>query len=643
MRLIRVGLANTNSTVGAVIDNVTRMIQQARALAAQDVHVVAFPEQCMGGYPAEDYVQWVAFVRAQHKGLKRFAAATSAYETLYAVGTLIGYRNQVYNCAALVYKGRIWGICPKEKLPLYNVFYEGRTLSTGVPYDMQECIIEGESVPFGDVVFPCSFGTVALEVCEDTWSPDGPMRRRCFSGAELVVNLSASPFRLGVAETRTELINTRSSDNHTTVMYVNLVGANDGLVFDGGGLVSQGGRLLLQGQRFVEGTQTVCFDLDRVTRLRTEDSTWRQDRDQFLRQQSMVHSVVVPGPQVPLLPASCYPLPLQRSFFLPDVQTPPTKADAFCEELLQALTLALGDYYQKTGAFQCIGVALSGGRDSLLCLLLAHRYVSAVAQSLPEPERAAYVRQHLYACYMPGPYSSAETQQAAQLICDELGLALKCVSITEAYAQECEAAKQMLPPGAVLPAVTQQNIQARIRGERMWNWANAAQGLFVQTSNMSEKAVGYTTIGGDMMGAFSPIANVPKTVVIFLLQYLHRQQGLRGIQAVLQKPTSAELATGQETEKELMPFPILDACVALYAGEKLAPAEISEVVGQMFPEHPAAMIKQWVTRFVTMFTRSIYKWVQAPLSAHVGTLDLDRERALQLPVVSNPQWHEEME
>jgi NAD+ synthase (glutamine-hydrolysing) len=172
----------------------------------------------------------------------------------------------------------------------------------------------------------------------------------------------------------------------------------------------------------------------------------------------------------------------------------------------------------------------------------------------------------------------------------------------------------------------------------MWNWSNSTRGLFLQTGNMSEKAVGYTTIGGDLEGALSVISNLPKTVVIHLLEYLLATAGHEGIRLVLAHPAGPELAENQEGEKELMPFPILDSCFYLYAGEKLAPAELEQALAAMFPEVARDLLAAHVTRFVRMFNQSIYKWVQAPLGLHVGNLDLDRERALQLPVVSSGEW-----
>ena len=155
---------------------------------------------------------------------------------------------------------------------------------------------------------------------------------------------------------------------------------------------------------------------------------------------------------------------------------------------------------------------------------------------------------------------------------------------------------------------------------------------------MSEKAVGYTTVGGDLMGALAVIANLPKTVVMYLLAYLQETTGHRGIELVLARPAGPELAPDQVGEEELMPFPVLDACFYLFAGEKLQPEEIAPILVQLFPAHPAAQLQTWVDRFARMFLQSIYKWVQSPLSLHVGNLDLERERALQIPVVTRRDW-----
>ena len=634
MRLIRIALVNVNTTVGAVKSNVDRALSITKAAAEDGATIIALPEQLVGGYMQEDLVQWRTFVEAQRRELDRFAAETASLGAAIVAGVTIARGDHLYNCAALIHGGRIRGLVPKEKLPSYNVFYEGRTLARGAPglYD------EVAGVPFGDLIFDLDFGSVAIEVCEDLWSPDGPMRRRCYAGAELVVNISASPFRLGVVATRREMISTRSGDNQATLAYAALVGANDGLIFDGGGFVAQNGRMLHVAARFEEQFSAVTVDLDRTRRLRVENTTWRTDQETFVAASAPhVRRVKVTEPTSGR-DALRFTPPRSGSFFLPGADVPRSAREEFCEDLLDALSLGIGDYFEKTRAFKTIGVALSGGRDSLLCLILAQRFIHRKYASLAAPARKAKIAEHLRAFYMPTRFSSDETRAAAEAAATELGVPFAVVSIEDAFVREVEAMTGMLQPGEALTQVAKQNVQARLRAERMWTWANSAAGLFLQTSNMSEKAVGYTTIGGDMEGALSVIANVPKTVVNYLLDYVRETTGSEAIRLTMLKPASAELAENMEDEKDLMPFPVLDACFYLYAGEKMSLAEVALALKSIFPGESPERLETWAAKFGRLFTQSIYKWVQTPLSLHVGNLDLDRERALQLPVVQHTEW-----
>ncbi|MDP9000471.1 MAG: NAD(+) synthase [Myxococcota bacterium] len=633
MRLARIALANVNATVGACRSNVDRCINSARAAAADGATLVAMPEQVVGGYPPEDLIQWRAFVDAQQAELRRFARETASLPCACVLGLIVARGSHLYNVAALVHAGQVWGFVPKEKLPLYNVFYEARTLARGAPgvYDT----IDG--VAFGDLIFELDFATVSLEVCEDCWSPDGPMRRRSYAGAEIVVNVSASPFRLGITETRREMIATRAADCQVTVAYINMVGANDGLIFDGGGYIAQNGRVLLAGNRFREGVQAMTIDLERTRRLRTENTTWREDQEAFAALAAKPTRVRVDAPTGGRA-ALVFPVPPDRTFFLPSGVAPKPPREEFCEELLDALALGVGDYFEKNGVFKTIGVALSGGRDSLLVLAVARRWIDRRWPELTERDRSAKARTLLRTFYMPTRYSSAETRAAAEQSARDFDAPLAIVSIDEAFESELAAIEKMLQPGETLTAPARQNVQARVRAVRMWTWANSAGGLFLQTSNMSEKAVGYVTIGGDGEGALSVIANVPKTVVNYVLDWLYEKTHAEGIRMTLLKAASAELAPDQEDERELMPFPVLDACFALFAGEKMAPGEVAMALRAIFPEHSSDNLDDWAARFVRLFTASIYKWVQAPISLHVGNLDLERERALQLPVVQRDEW-----
>ncbi len=626
MRLVKLAILNVDATVGAMRSNTDRCIELAHAAAEQQVSLAVFPEQVIAGYPAEDLVQWRAFVATQWQELQRFSAATASHATVFVIGLTVGLGGDLFNCAAVVHAGRVIGLVPKEKLPTYNVFYEARTFSRGLPY----LALEAHGVPLGDYLFECEFGCFAVEVCEDVWSPDGPMRRRCYAGAELICNVSASPFRTGVVATRREMLATRTSDNQCTMVYANLVGGNDGLIFDGGGFVVQNGRGMLEAPRFVEGLSCVVVDLDRTIRCRREASTWRTDLQEVRERERPIPVLRLTAP-TPDRSALRYPAPpVGTSFFLPGSAPRTNPRDELLDDLFEALALGVRDYYRKVGAFRSIGLALSGGRDSLLTLIIAWR-----ALQLLEPGASMANRLHTF--YMPTRYSSSATQQAAEQIARELGASFMVVPIEEAFEREAAATRVMLG-GAEPTEITAQNIQARIRSERMWNWANTSGGLFLQTGNMSEKALGYTTVGGDLEGALSVIANVPKTVVNAMLERLQVRFGFAGIATTLATVAGPELTANQSGEDELMPFEVLDACLHLFAAEKLAADEVARALPSLFPDRSPEQLDAWAHKFARLFVQSVYKWVQAPLCLHVGSLDLDRERALQLPVVHRREW-----
>ena len=639
MRLAKVAAASVSPTVGAVSSNASRLIRIAKEMADAHVTIAGFPEQVIGGYPPEDLVQWRGFLDGQRRELERFARETSDSPTVYVLGLAVAVGGQLFNSAAILHRGQVLGLVPKEKLPTYNVFYEARTFSHGG----SKLELDAGGVPLGDYIFRFDFGLVAIEVCEDAWSPDGPMRRRCYSGAELVVNVSSSPFRSGVGATRHEMLATRSSDNQTVLIYANAVGAQDGLIFDGGGLVFQNGRLVLDAPRFREGWAAAVVDLDRTSRLRMENTTWRTDCEAFRLQRLDVPVIPCPGATADRSRLA-YPAPDGGSFFLPASQTVHVDPrDAALDDLFEALAMGVKGYFEKTAAFTSLGIALSGGRDSMLTLLVAWRAAQLIVEAgeagkaggLPhQPSRAGAL---ITAFYMPSRHSLETTRTAAHTLAGELGVELRTVAIDEATAREIAATRDMLSGGDITE-LTRQNIQARIRGQRMWNWANSSGALFLQTGDMSEKAVGYTTIGGDLEGALSVIANVPKTVVNALLERLHRRFGFLGIAETLATMPGPELADAQSAETELMPFPIIDACLHLYAAEKMSPGEVEHALVSLFPETSREQAHQWASRFARMFTQSIYKWVQSPLSLHVGSLDLERERALQMPVVQKTEW-----
>src|SRR6478735_6583931 len=429
MRLAKLAIASVSPTVGAVRSNVNRLIAVAKEMADADVTIAAFPEQAVGGYPPEDLVQWPGFLIGQRQELDRFARETKDAKTVYVIGFAVSVAGLIFNAAAVVHRGRIVGIVPKEKLPTYNVFYEGRTFSRGGP-GLQ---MHADGLPLGDYRFQFDFGDVAVEVCEDCWSPDGPMRRRCYSGSEIVVNVSTSPYRMGVDSTRREMLATRAADNQALLLYANAVGGQDGLIYDGGGFIFQNGRRVVEAPRFTEGWWSGVVDLDRTRRLRMENTTWRSDCEAFRLQRQTVPVIRVDGPTADFS-ALEYPAPDGGNFFLPASGGPQVDPrEQALDDLFEALAIGVKSYYEKTAAFKSLGIALSGGRDSMLPLLVAWR----AAQLIKGGARIA-------AFYMPSKHSGDDTKQAAAVLADELGVTLQTIPITEAVDREVEATIEML-------------------------------------------------------------------------------------------------------------------------------------------------------------------------------------------------------
>lgn len=282
------------------------------------------------------------------------------------------------------------------------------------------------------------------------------------------------------------------------------------------------------------------------------------------------------------------------------------------ECLWEALARGLGEYMEAAGCFQCVGLGLSGGRDSALALLAAWRW----AKNQGNP------KQLVHAFSMPSPHSSAQTRQAAQTLAAELGVSFAEHPIEAAYEREKKAVELML--GHAASELTLQNIQARIRTMRMWNWANSAQALFLQTGNHSEKAVGYTTLGGDFSGGFALLADLPKTWVVRLLSHIQQRLRLEGLGQIFSMPAGPELATGQTAETELMPFPLLDTLLEGFLGEGLTGKALLHFAQQRLPQVDSTTLYSNVQRIQKLVFLSQHKWHHAPPGLRLYSKSLRR-------------------
>ncbi len=628
MRLVRIGTAAVSLKVGDFKGNGARLREAIEAAQGDGVHLLVTPELSLSGYSLEDRIWWPDIARRSWDALEDLASACN--ETATFVGLPIqADRAFMYNAVALLYGGRIHGLILKKFLPTYSIFYEGRNWT---PW--REGVTEINGVPAGDIVFDLPFGKVSAEICEDMWSAHSPAFARVAAGAEIICNSSASPFTPRKNKHRRRLIVGAASSLACVYAYTNVLGCdNSRLVFDGGGFIATpegiAAEAPLLSTKYWTLT-TAVVDLDDVSRVRAENSTWRQNalakNGDGQNQIVTAHGTYTPAP------VGDFVAQMPESFYVPEPTVPVNEADAYFDELFTALSLGLRDYFEKAGVFRKYLVALSGGRDSALCLLLA---VNA-AKALNEGKDVAQYTERVAAVYLPNKaYSTSDTHDAARALAEELGVPFKVVSIEEEADIALRKAGELADGIENVTPLAKQNLQARVRGNMMLNWANSAQSLLLVTSNLSEAAVGYTTTGGDNQGGYSPIANVPKTLISLLLEYIARRDGIMSLQRVLDIPPSAELAPDQKDEADLMPYVVLDDLLFLFGRRRMALPDCWRVLVHRHPEHDIETLRAWTAKFGKLFAYNQWKREQLPVTMKVLDLDLDPKTGFRFPVLQS--------
>jgi len=594
----------------------------------------------VSGYSLEDRVWWPDIARRAWDALGGLAEACRGIAVF--AGLPVHYDSMMYNAAALLHDGAVRGLVLKKFLPTYSIFYEGRNWTA-----WREGATTINGVPAGDLVFTLPFGMVSAEICEDLWSAKQPAQARVLAGAEIVCNLSASPFTPRKNEQRRRLVLNAAEGMACVYAYANILGLdNSRLVFDGGGFVATPEGIVAEGPILSNSYWTLAagiVNLDDVSRARAENSTWRQGAT---CKEAAAEVLVVDVCQGSYRPPSTadYVAQLPPSLFYPSESEESGKAPspaaagqssevaAYLDELFGALVLGLRDYFEKVGVFERYLVALSGGRDSALCLLLA---VEA-AKALDEGRAAGAYADRVWTAYLPNQaFSSAATEDAARSVAEELGVPFHVVSIAEEAGVALKKAEELVgDPGKVSP-LAKQNLQARVRGSMMLNWANSATGLLLVTSNLSEAAVGYTTTGGDNQGGYSPIANLPKTLVSRLLQHVARRDGIESLKKVLAIPPSAELAPGQRDEADLMPYVVLDDLLYLFARRRMSLPDCWRILVHRHPGRDAEQLRTWTAEFGRLFSQSQWKREQLPVAMKVLELDLDPKTGFRFPVTQS--------
>lgn len=567
-RTVRLALAQLDFTVGDINGNTDRIIESISIARDKGADIAVFPELAVTGYPPEDLLLKRGFVEDNLSALDRITAAT---EGITAVVGFVDANSDIYNAAAVLHNGRLVGVQHKFYLPTYGVFDEDRYFQAGT---------RTQVYTLGEVTF-------GVEVCEDAWYANGPHSTQAlFGGAELIIDINSSPFHAMKWKARERMLGTRASDNTCALVYLNVVGGQDELVFDGHSMVlGASGEVLFRGKAFEEQLAIVDVDLSVIEHRRLVDPRRRKAK--------LSGAGRVEVPKVALEPVE----PREKGAEVTPSSAPPGDL----EEIYSALVLGTRDYVNKNG-FKEVILGLSGGIDSAL--------TACVAMDALGADRVRVL-------VMPSMYSSDETQSDAEIMAQNLGIRHDRIVITDIF----EAYERSLAGvfAGTEPGVTEENLQARIRGNLLMALSNKFGYLVLTTGNKSEMACGYSTLYGDMAGGFAVIKDVPKTLVYKLSNYRNSISPVIP-ERIITRPPSAELKPNQTDQDTLPPYETLDAILEAYVEDDRS---IREIVALGFDE-------ETVRRVVRMVDRNEYKRRQAAPGVKISSKAFGRDRRLPI-------------
>jgi NAD+ synthase (glutamine-hydrolysing) len=567
---MRLALAQVNPTVGDIAGNealVRQGLVRAREAGAQ---IALFPELVITGYPPEDLLLKEHFLADARAALERIAADV---EGIVAVVGFPERADDVYNAAAVCADGAVQAIYRKRNLPNYGVFDELRYFQRGPG----GAVIEVDGVKVG------------LTICEDIWVPGPPLTDEALAGARLIVNIDASPYHEGKGLEREQMVSQRARDNLAAVAFCALYGGQDELVFDGHSfVVDHNGTIIARSPQFAEDFLICDVDVQAAGAARLRDTRQRPAAREHMGDVAMLGSFTTIGESNTAAPGGPVADRLDR--------------DA---EVYAALVLGTRDYVAKSG-FQHVVLGLSGGIDSTLVALIA---VDALG-----PERVTTVT-------MPSPYSSQGTRDDAEELARNLGVELIQLPIGEPMKGYDELLGDVFRGRE--PDITEENLQARIRGNLLMALSNKFGWLVLTTGNKSEMSVGYSTLYGDSAGGFAVIKDVPKTMVYRLVrERAARDERSPVPESILTRPPSAELRPDQRDEDSLPPYEVLDAILEGYVEEDLGREQL---IARGLPAGD-------VERVIRLVDGSEYKRRQNPPGIKVTSKAFGRDR--RVPIVN---------
>ena len=562
---MRLALAQINTTVGDLDGNRDLILNRLEEAKAAGADLVLFPELAVTGYPPEDLLLRPGFLRAAEESLAAIARATHGIVALVGVPH---FDRDLFNACAICAAGEVKALYRKRFLPNYGVFDEDRYFA-----------------PARDLLLLEHGGTlIGPTICEDMWQPGPPATDLALAGAQLLTNISASPFHVGRDREREEMFATRARDNSCFVAFCNSVGGQDELIFDGHSLVlDEEGHVLARGPGFEEALLVVDIDPADAVGRRLRDVRRRglvRERGGAVPEAPVVH-VGVPGTAAdPVEPQLAAPL------------------DEL-EQMRLALELGLRDYVEKNG-FSEVVVGVSGGIDSALTAALAVEALGA---------------ERVHCVSMPSRFSSEETRRDARLLAESLGTEFRELPIGEIV----NAFERVLAESfaGLATDLAEENLQARVRGVLLMALSNKFGWLVVATGNKSELSVGYATLYGDMAGGFALLKDVFKTDVFRLARHLNERVGRELIPAsIIERAPTAELRDNQLDEDSLPPYPALDRVLEAYVEQDRSREELSA----------DGFDRDVVERALALIDRAEYKRRQAPPGVRLTPKAFGRDR-----------------
>ncbi len=532
MPRLRIAACQINTRVGDLDGNADRIVAALGQAESAGCDLAVFPELAVTGYPPEDLLLKPGFIADNLAALDRIAAATTG--RCVAVVGFVHLDRDLFNAAAVCAGGEVRGVYRKCELPNYAVFDELRYFARGHEPD-QLYLIGGVRV--------------GVSICEDAWNPAGPIADQADSGADLIVNLNASPYAEGKLAARERMLATRAADSSCALVYVNQVGGQDELVFDGASLAfAADGTLVARAPQFVEDVMVVDLEVPPVYRKRLLDPRGRPS-DEALPLVSFASVTEVTDTTTGDADRTAGEGHRGSGAIAPALGPD--------EEVYEALVLGTRDYIEKNG-FADVVIGLSGGIDSTLVAVIA---VDALGAD------------RVHGVSMPSRYSSDHSRSDAAKLASNLGIDFRTIAIEPAHA----AVLDMLAPAfdGRDPDLTEENLQSRIRGQVLMALSNKFGWLVLTTGNKSEVAVGYATLYGDTAGGYGVIKDVLKTRVYELCRTVNRRAGRELIpEAVITKAPSAELRPDQRDDESLPPYDVLDAVLRQYVEQDRTAAEI---------------------------------------------------------------------